>query len=103
MLDNGFDFYERLAERAPNGLVDGVLFDVNVVPQASSSASLAAARIEANAARAGHARRRRPAAAPRVSGGEGAVGAGRGPRPPASFGLLVRDVNGRQVTASQLG
>src|SRR6185503_15491955 len=50
--DNGFDFYERLAERAPNGLVDGVLFDVNVVPQASSSAYLAAARIEANAARA---------------------------------------------------
>ncbi|MDA0161715.1 hypothetical protein OM076_15675 [Solirubrobacter ginsenosidimutans] len=144
MLDNGFDFYERLAERAPNGLVPGVLFDVNVVPQASSSAYLAAARIEANAARAVDAGLgKKTSATPpplysydpdigrlavttptyntavvpvnqqafpyggldlaRLFDGQQEVAANIGGRPPASFGLLVRDVNGRQVTASQLG
>ena len=33
MLDNGFDFYARLAARSKNGLPDPVLFDVNQVPQ----------------------------------------------------------------------
>src|SRR4051794_40057838 len=52
MLDNGFDFYSRLAARTESGLVDPVLFDVNVVPQGIGSAYLAASRIQANAARA---------------------------------------------------
>src|SRR3954453_7036309 len=33
MLDNGFDFYDRQAERSRDGLVDGVLFNVTKVPQ----------------------------------------------------------------------
>jgi hypothetical protein len=142
MLDNGFDFYERLASRAPNGLVDPVLFDVNEVPQGPSSAYLAAARIEANAARAidaGLGEKTSSTPPPlysydpdigrlavttptyntaviavnqkafpyggldlaRLFDGEQEVAANIGGRPPASFGLLVRDVNGRQVTASQ--
>ena len=45
-------FYDRLASRAPAGLVDPVLFDLTQVPQGVGSARLAAARIQANAARA---------------------------------------------------
>jgi hypothetical protein len=142
MLDNGFDFYERLASRAPNGLVDPVLFDVNEVPQGPSSAYLAAARIEANAARAIDAGLGKKASSTppplysydpdigrlavttptyntaviavnqkafpyggldlaRLFDGQQEVAANIGGRPPASFGLLVRDVTGRQVTASQ--
>ena len=52
MLDNGFDFYSRLSQRSKDGLVDPVLFDLNVVPQGVGSARLAAARVQANAARA---------------------------------------------------
>src|SRR3954465_10867383 len=52
MLDNGFDFYSRLAARSKNGLVDPVLFNVTQVPQGIGSAYLAASRIQANAARA---------------------------------------------------
>ena len=144
MLDNGFDFYERLASRSRGGLVDPVLFNVNKVPQGTGSAYLAAVRIQANAARAIDAGLgRRAAAVPpplyaydpdigrlavttptyntavvavnqgafpyggldlaRLYDGEQEVAANIGGRPPASFGLLVRDVAGRRVTASQLG
>jgi hypothetical protein len=51
MLDRGFDFYERLAERE-GGVPAPVFFGVRVVPQGEGSARLAAARIQANAARA---------------------------------------------------
>ncbi|HWK27781.1 MAG TPA: hypothetical protein VNS09_14545 [Solirubrobacter sp.] len=144
MLDSGFDFYDRLAARARGGLVDPVLFDVNVVPQGTGSAYLAAVRIEANAARAVDAGLgRRAAATPpplysydpdigrlavttptyntaviavnqgafpyggldlaRLYDGRQEVAANIGGRPPASFGLLIRDIAGRRVTASQLG
>jgi hypothetical protein len=144
MLDNGFDFYERLAARAPDGLVDGVLFNVTMVPQESSSARLAASRIQANAARAVDAGLGKKASSEppplysfdpdigrlavttptyntaivavnqrafpyggldlaRLFDGQQEVAANIGGRPPASFGLLVRDVAGRQVAASQLG
>jgi hypothetical protein len=144
MLDNGFDFYERLAERSKDGLVDPVLFDVTKVPQGTGSAYLAAARIQANAARAvdaGLGKKASKTPPPlyaydpdigrlavttptyntaivavnqhafpyggldlaRFYDGRQEVAGNIGGRPPASFGLLIRDVSGRQVTASQLG
>jgi hypothetical protein len=142
MLDNGFDFYSRLSDRSKNGLVDPVLFDVNVVPQASSSAYLAASRIQANAARAidaglGSKASTTPpplyaydpdigrlavttptyntAVLPvnqnafpyggldlaRLYDGQQEVAANIGGRAPAAFGLMVRDVAGKRVAASQ--
>ena len=144
MLDSGFDFYERLAERSPDGLVDGVLFNVTKVPQGASSARLAASRVQANAARAIDAGLGKKASSEppplysydpdigrlavttptyntaivavnqkafpyggldlaRLFDGQQEVAANIGGRPPASFGLLVRDVGGRRVAASQLG
>ena len=144
MLDNGFDFYSRLSQRSKDGLVDPVLFDLTKVPQGAGSARLAAARVQANAARAIDAGLgSKKAATPpplyaydpdigrlavttpsyntaivavnqnafpyggldlaRLYDGQQEVAANIGGRPPASFGLLVRDVGGRRVTASQVG
>ncbi len=144
LLDSGFDFYERQAARSPGGLVDGVLFNLTAVPQAESSARLAASRIQANVARAIDAGLGRKASSEppplyaydpdigrlavttptyntaivavnqhafpyggldlaRLFDGQQEVAANIGGRPPAAFGLLVRDLNGHQVTASQLG
>ena len=144
MLDNGFDFYARLSARSRDGLVDPVLFDVTAVPQGVGSARLAAARVQANAARAVDAGLgAKKAATPpplysydpdigrlavttptyntaivavnqnafpyggldlaRLYDGQQEVAANIGGRPPAAFGLLVRDVGGRRVTASQVG
>src|SRR3954454_21171401 len=144
MLDNGFDFYSRLAARTESGLADPVLFYVNVVPQGIGSAYSAASRIQANAARAIDAGLgSKPSVTPpplysydpdigrlavttptyntavvpvnqqafpyggldlaRLFDGRQEVAANIGGRPPAAFGLLIRDVAGRQVTASQLG
>ena len=144
MLDNGFSFYDRLAARAPDGVPDGVLFNVTKVPQGTSSARLALARIEANAARAIDAGLGKKASSEppplyaydpdigrlavttptyntaivavnqnafpyggldlaRLFDGQQEVAANIGGRPPAAFGLLVRDVAGHRVTASQLG
>ena len=52
MLDRGLLWFDRIADRAEGGIPDGVLFGVNVVPQARPSARMAVARIGANAARA---------------------------------------------------
>jgi hypothetical protein len=144
MLDNGFDFYSRLAARSKNGLVDPVLFNVTAVPQGLGSAYLAASRIQANAARAIDAGLgKKTSAAPpplyaydpdigrlavttltyntavvavnqrafpyggldlaRLFDGQQEVAANIGGRAPASFGLMVRDVAGKRVTASQIG
>jgi hypothetical protein len=144
MLDNGLDFYDRLAARTSGGVPDGVLFNLTKVPQGDSSARLGLVRIEANAARAidaglGHKASSEPPplyaydpdigrlavttptyntaivavnqnAFPyggldlaRLFDGQQEVAANIGGRPPASFGLLVRDLGGHQVTASQLG
>ena len=144
MLDNGFDFYSRLSQRSKDGLVDPVLFDVTAVPQGVGSARLAAARVQANAARAVDAGLgAKKAATPpplysydpdigrlavttptyntavvavnqnafpyggldlaRFYDGQQEVAANIGGRPPASFGMLVRDVGGKRVTASQVG
>ena len=51
MLDRGLQFYERLPV-GEGGLPDPVLFKLFTVPQSVGSARLAAARLEANAARA---------------------------------------------------
>ena len=51
MLDRGLRFYERLPVQEA-GLPDPVLFQLFTVPQTVGSARLAAARLEANAARA---------------------------------------------------
>jgi hypothetical protein len=51
MLDRGLAFYERQPGSA-GGLPDPVFFHVSAVPQSIGSARLAAARMEANAARA---------------------------------------------------
>jgi hypothetical protein len=51
MLDRGLRFYERLPVREA-GLPDPVFFQLFVNPQTGGSARLAAARLEANAARA---------------------------------------------------
>jgi hypothetical protein len=51
MLDRGLRFYERLPV-GEGGLPDPVLFKLFTVPQSVGSARLAAARLEANAARA---------------------------------------------------
>jgi hypothetical protein len=143
MLDNGFDFYARLAARSKNGLPDPVLFNLTQVPQGPSSAYLAASRIQPNAARAIDAGLgKKVSATPpplysydpdigrlavttptyntaivavnqnafpyggldlaRLFDGQQEVAANIGGRAPAAFGLLVRDVGGRQVTASQI-
>ena len=143
MLDNGFGFYDRLASRSPGGLVDPVLFNLTQVPQGVGSARLAAARIQANAARAidaGLGRRTGVEPPPlyaydpdigrlavttptyntaivavnqrafpyggldlaRLFDGQQEVAANIGGRPPASFGLMVRDVAGHRVAASQV-
>ena len=142
MLDNGFEFYDRLAARSRGGLVDPVLFSVTKVPQGIGSARLAAARIQANAARAvaaGLGRRTGVEPPPlyaydpdigrlavttpkyntaivavnqrafpyggldlaRLYDGAQEVAANIGGRAPAAFGLLIRDVAGRRVAASQ--
>jgi hypothetical protein len=143
ILDRSLAFYDRLAVRA-GGIPDPVLFDVTKVPQGPGSAKLAAARIEANAARAIDAGlgAKRAAELPalysydpdigrlavttatyntaivavnqrafpyggldlaRLFDSDQEVAANIGGRPPASFGVLVRDVAGRRVLASQLG
>jgi hypothetical protein len=51
VLDRGLAFYERQAD-GPGGLPDPVFFGVSAVPQTTASARLAAARMQANAARA---------------------------------------------------
>ncbi len=51
MLDRGLAFYERRPALA-GGLPDPVFFGVSAVPQTTGSARLAAARMQANAARA---------------------------------------------------
>ena len=68
MLDRGLRFYERLPV-GEGGLPDPVLFGLFTVPQTVGSARLAAARLEANAARA-------------VEAGLGRM---RGERPPALY------------------
>src|SRR3954453_11022752 len=142
MLDNGFDFYARLAARSKSGLVDPVLFDGNQAPQGIGSAYVAASRIQANAARAIDAGLGSKASATppplysydpdigrlavttptyntavvavnqnafpyggldlaRLFDGQQEVAANIGGRAPAAFGLMVRDVTGRRVAASQ--
>ena len=51
MLDRGLEFYDRTAVR-DGGIADALFFNVHAVPQEASSARLAAARMQANAARA---------------------------------------------------
>ena len=51
MLDRGFEFYDRTATR-DGGIADPLFFNVHAVPQDAASARLAAARMQANAARA---------------------------------------------------
>jgi hypothetical protein len=51
MLDRGMELYERTAER-DGGIADALFFDVHAAGQEGGSARLAAARIQANAARA---------------------------------------------------
>jgi hypothetical protein len=143
MLDRGFAFYERVARRSPGGLVPGVLYGVNEIPQAIGNVRLGASRMAANAARAvlaglGDRRGEQPpplyafdpdvgrlavttpaystaivavnqGAFPyggielaRLLDGDGEVAAGIGGRPPAAFGLVVRDAAGRRVLATQL-
>jgi hypothetical protein len=51
ILDRGLAFYERQPD-GPGGLPDPVFFGVSAVPQTTASARLAAARMQANAARA---------------------------------------------------
>jgi hypothetical protein len=142
-LNRSLAFYDRLVAR-DDAVPAGVLFGVHVVPQGLGSALLAAARVEANAARAIDARLdRRPGAEPPplyafdpdigrlavttpayntaiVAVNQGAfpyggldlarlfdsrqdVAANIGGRPPASFGIVVRDIAGKRVLASQTG
>jgi hypothetical protein len=142
MLDRGFEFYERTAER-DGGIADPLFFNVHVVPQETGSARLAAARVLANAARAidaglGTKKASRPPALyaydpdigrlavttpryntaivavnqrafpyggidlARLFDGRQEIAGGIGGTPPASFGAIVRDVNGRRVLASQV-
>ena len=66
LLDRGLAYYERAAERN-GGLAEPVFFGITKDPQTIGSARLAAARMQANAARAidaglGRARARRPPA-----------------------------------------
>src|SRR5688500_6235933 len=51
LLDHGLSFYEQ-RPAAAGGLPDPVFFGVSAVPQTVGSARLAAARMQANAARA---------------------------------------------------
>ena len=143
MLDRGFEFYDRTATR-DGGIADPLFFNVHVVPQEASSARLAAARMQANAARAveaglGRKRASRPPALyaydpdigrlavttpayntaivavnqrafpyggidlARLFDGKQEIAGTIGGTPPASFGAIVRDVNGRRVLASQVG
>jgi hypothetical protein len=143
MLDRSLGFYEKLAVRK-GGIPDPVLFDLTKVPQGAGSARLAAARIEANAARAidaglGARKASEPPALysydpdigrlavttptyntaimavnqrafpyggvdlARLFDGDQEVAANIGGRPPASFGVMVRDVAGKRVIASQVG
>ena len=143
LLDRGLAFYDRQAERH-GGLAPGVFFGVKVVPQGDGARQLAAARVQANAARAilaglgGAAAEAPPAlyaydpdtgrlavttrayntaivpvnhgAFPyggielaRLFDAEQEVAAGVGGRPPAAFGLLVRDISGRRLLATQSG
>jgi hypothetical protein len=143
ILDRSLDFYDRQGARA-GGLPDPVFFGLTKVPQGVGSARLAAARIEANAARAidaGLGARRASEPPPlysydpdigrlavttptyntaivavnqrafpyggldlaRLFDGAQDVAANIGGRPPASFGVMVRDVAGKRVIASQVG
>jgi hypothetical protein len=143
ILDRSLKFYDGLVQRGRR-IPDPVLFDVDVVPQGPGSARLAAARIEANAARAVDAGlgSRRAVTPPalysydpdigrlavttpsyntaivavnqrafpyggldlaRLFDGDQDVAANIGGRPPASFGVLVRNVNGARAIASQVG
>jgi hypothetical protein len=142
-LDRSLAFYDRLVAR-DDAIPAPVLFGVHVVPQGLGSALLAAARIEANAARAIDAglsampdseplplyafdpdTGRLAVTTPTyntaiVAINQGAfpyggldlarlfdsrqdVAANIGGRPPASFGVVVRDIAGRRVLASQVG
>jgi hypothetical protein len=143
MLDRGFNFYERTALR-DGGLADALFFGVHKIPQGDSDARLAAARIEANVARAidaglGRAKAAEPPALyaydpdigrlavttpayntaivavnqhafpyggldlARLFDGNQEVLGNIGGTPPASFGALVRNLNGARVLASQVG
>jgi hypothetical protein len=142
-LDRSLEFYDRLVAR-DDAIPPPVLFGVHVVPQGLGSALLAAARVEANAARAvdagldvragseppplyafdpdiGRLAVTTPAyntaivvvnqrAFPyggldlaRLFDARQDVAANIGGRPPASFGIVVRDIAGKRVLASQTG
>jgi hypothetical protein len=144
LLDRSLAFYGRQVTARASGLPDPVFFGLTKVPQGIGSARLAAARIEANAARAIDARlgTRRASEPPalysydpdigrlavttptyntaivavnqhafpyggldlaRLFDGDQDVAANIGGRPPASFGVMVRDVAGKRVIASQVG
>src|SRR3954469_4541012 len=142
-LDRSLAFYDRLVTRG-DAIPAPVLFGVHVVPQGLGSALLAAARVEANAARALGAGLEAQAGseppplyafdpdigrlavttptyntaivavnqrafpyggldlAPLFDAHED-VAANIGGRPPASFGVMVRDIAGKRVLASQIG
>ena len=142
-LDRSLAFYDRLLAR-DDAIPAPVLFGVHVVPQGLGSALLAAARVEANAARAidaGLDARAGSEPPPlyafdpdigrlaittptyntaivavnqhafpyggldlaRLFDARQDVAANIGGRPPASFGVVVRDIAGKRVLASQTG
>jgi hypothetical protein len=144
MLDRSLGLYTRWVDECGAGLPPPVAFGVHVRHQRPCDAALAAARIQANAARAAGAglgplpARRPPAlyafdpdigrlavttpsyntaivavnqrAFPyggldmaRLYDGDQEVAANIGGRPPASFGVIVRDRGGRRVLATQVG
>ncbi len=143
ILDRSLGFYDQQLVRA-NDIPDPLFFGVHAVPQGPGSARLAAARIEANAARAidaglGTRRASEPPALysydpdigrlavttptyntavvavnqrafpyggldlARLFDANQDVAANIGGRPPASFGVMVRDIAGKRVIASQVG
>ena len=145
MLDNGFDFYSRLAARSENGLRRPRAVQRHARSRRASAAPTSPPRASRPTPPArstpGSARRRPPPrrrctrydpdigrlavttptyntavvavnqnAFPyggldlaRLFDGQQEVAANIGGRAPASFGLMVRDVAGRRVTASQIG
>jgi hypothetical protein len=144
LLDRSIGLYDRWVQECRGGLPPPVSFGVHVHRQRPCDAALAAARVQANAARAADAGLgSRPAARPpalysfdpdtgrlavttstyntavivvnqrafpyggldlaRLYDGEQEVAANIGGRPPASFGLVVRDRGGRRLLATQTG
>src|SRR5215218_10202228 len=108
MLDRGFALYERELARAGD-VPPGLLFGVDTLPQLMESARLALVRMTSNAARAiaaglGRAAAKEPPPLYAFDPDTGrlAVTAGIGGRPPASFGLYVRDISGHRVFGSQV-